>query len=203
LRGASSRRLCQQDDRDAPAKPDENTAIWLWSKGRLFVAACLAGILHPALTYLRCNAIELTALIAFHVQLVFPWVMTTFRAIASLTRRSDSWHIASFDIGARGFLTINSSQVLSGSFPAELRCSSRRCVGTGFCEDRVVTQNPKSPPAPPEPLHDPVEPPAQDPPDRPLHDPQGDPTYEPPQPITEPTPNPTSDPPPEMPSDPL
>jgi hypothetical protein len=35
--------------------------------------------------------------------------MITFRDIASLTKRSDSWRIASFDIaGARGFLTINS-----------------------------------------------------------------------------------------------
>jgi hypothetical protein len=35
--------------------------------------------------------------------------MITFRAIASLTKRSDSWRIASFDIaGAHGFLTINS-----------------------------------------------------------------------------------------------
>jgi hypothetical protein len=38
-----------------------------------------------------------------------PCVMVTFRAIASLTKRSDSWRIASFDIaGARGFLTTNS-----------------------------------------------------------------------------------------------
>jgi hypothetical protein len=35
--------------------------------------------------------------------------MSTFRAIASLTKRSGSWRIASFDIaGGRGFLTINS-----------------------------------------------------------------------------------------------
>jgi hypothetical protein len=35
--------------------------------------------------------------------------MVTFRAIASLTKRSDSWRIASFEIaGARGFLIINS-----------------------------------------------------------------------------------------------
>jgi hypothetical protein len=35
--------------------------------------------------------------------------MVTFRAIASLTKRSDSWRMASFDIaGARGFRTINS-----------------------------------------------------------------------------------------------
>jgi hypothetical protein len=40
---------------------------------------------------------------------VLPCVMVTFRAIASLTKRSDSWRIASFDIaGARGFLTTNS-----------------------------------------------------------------------------------------------
>jgi hypothetical protein len=35
--------------------------------------------------------------------------MTTFRANASLTKRSDSWRISSFDIaGALGFRTINS-----------------------------------------------------------------------------------------------
>jgi hypothetical protein len=35
--------------------------------------------------------------------------MLTFRAIASLIKRSDSWRMASFDIaGAPGFLTINS-----------------------------------------------------------------------------------------------
>jgi hypothetical protein len=40
---------------------------------------------------------------------VLPRVMVTFRAIASLTKRPDSWRIASFDIaGARGFRTINS-----------------------------------------------------------------------------------------------
>jgi len=40
---------------------------------------------------------------------VWPRVMVTFRAIASLTKRSDSWRIASFDIvGARGFRTVNS-----------------------------------------------------------------------------------------------
>jgi hypothetical protein len=40
---------------------------------------------------------------------VLPCVMVTFRAIASLTKRSDSWRIASFDIaGARGFRSINS-----------------------------------------------------------------------------------------------
>ena len=55
----------------------------------------------------------------------------------------------------------------------------------------------------PEPLHDPIDPPAQDPPSKPLHDPAGDPTYEPPQPVTEPTPNPASDPPPQMPGDPV
>jgi hypothetical protein len=34
--------------------------------------------------------------------------MVTFRAIASLTKRSDSWRMASFDIaGARGFRIIN------------------------------------------------------------------------------------------------
>src|SRR5713101_4005125 len=37
---------------------------------------------------------------------VLPCVMVTFRAIASLTKCSDSWRIASFDIaGARGFCT--------------------------------------------------------------------------------------------------
>jgi len=40
---------------------------------------------------------------------VWPRVMVTFRANASLTKRSDSWRIASFDIaGARGFRAINS-----------------------------------------------------------------------------------------------
>jgi hypothetical protein len=46
----------------------------------------------------------------------------------------------------------------------------------------------------PNPLHDPVEPPARDPPYKPLRDPPGDPTYEPSQPMTEPTPNPAGDP---------
>jgi hypothetical protein len=41
--------------------------------------------------------------------LVWPRVMVTFRAIASRTKRSDSWRIASFDIaGARVFRAINS-----------------------------------------------------------------------------------------------
>jgi hypothetical protein len=61
------------------------------------------------MVHLRAKAIGRTALIAFHVQPVLPCVMVTFRAIASLTKRSDSWRIASFDIaGARGFRTINS-----------------------------------------------------------------------------------------------
>src|ERR1700739_288512 len=39
---------------------------------------------------------------------VWPRVMVTFRAIASLTKRSDSWRIASFDIaGAPSFGAIN------------------------------------------------------------------------------------------------
>jgi hypothetical protein len=46
-------------------------------------------------------------LLHFTSSRVLPCVMITFRAIASLTKRSDSWRIASFDIaGACGFLTI-------------------------------------------------------------------------------------------------
>src|SRR5258706_7148597 len=41
-------------------------------------------------------------LLHFTSSRVLPCVMVTFRAIASLTKRSDSWRIASFDIaGAR------------------------------------------------------------------------------------------------------
>src|SRR5262249_42332315 len=48
-------------------------------------------------------------LLHFTSSRVWPRVMVTFRAIASLTKRSDSWRIASFDIaGARGFRIINS-----------------------------------------------------------------------------------------------
>src|SRR6516162_217917 len=48
-------------------------------------------------------------LLHFTSSRVLPCVMVTFRAIASLTKRSDSCRIASFDIaGARGFCTINS-----------------------------------------------------------------------------------------------
>jgi hypothetical protein len=48
-------------------------------------------------------------LLHFTSSRVLPCVMVTFRVIASLTKRSDSWRIASFDIaGARGFRTINS-----------------------------------------------------------------------------------------------
>src|SRR5215831_21000424 len=46
-------------------------------------------------------------LLHFTSSRVWPRVMVTFRAIASLTKRSDSWRIASFDIaGARGFRII-------------------------------------------------------------------------------------------------
>src|SRR6202030_4781497 len=61
-----------------------------------------------------CSTSALTRLGAPHLlhftsSRVLPCVMVTFRAIASLTKRSDSWRIASFDIaGARGFRTINS-----------------------------------------------------------------------------------------------
>ena len=48
-------------------------------------------------------------LLHFTSSRVLPCVMVTFRAIASLTKRSDSWRMASFDIaGARGLCTINS-----------------------------------------------------------------------------------------------
>ena len=42
------------------------------SQGLLFVAAFLAGVFHPALTNLRCNAIGRSALTAFHVQSGLP-----------------------------------------------------------------------------------------------------------------------------------
>ena len=41
---------------------------FFWSQGLLFVAAFLAGVLHPAMVHLRANAIGRTALTAFHVQ---------------------------------------------------------------------------------------------------------------------------------------
>src|ERR1700719_381847 len=48
-------------------------------------------------------------LLHFTSSRVLPCVMVTFRTIASLTKRSDSWRMASFDIlGARGLCTINS-----------------------------------------------------------------------------------------------
>jgi hypothetical protein len=84
-------------------------SVPVWSQGLLFMATFLAGVFHPALAHLCCNAIGRTALTAFDNQPVLPCVMVTFRAIASLTKRSDSWRMASFDIaGARGFRSINS-----------------------------------------------------------------------------------------------
>ena len=73
------------------------------------MAAFLAGIFHSAMAQLGCNAIGRTVLVHFTSSRVLPRVIVTFRAIASLTKRSDSWRMASFDIaGARGFHTIDS-----------------------------------------------------------------------------------------------
>jgi hypothetical protein len=72
------------------------------------MATFLAGVFHPAMAHVPCNAIGRTALAACPSR-VWPRVMVTFRANASLTKRSDSWRIASFDIaGARGFRAFNS-----------------------------------------------------------------------------------------------
>src|SRR5215471_19760968 len=72
-------------------------------------------------------------LLHFTSSRVLPCVMVTFRAIASLTKRSDSWRMASFDIaGARGFHTINSScpkKPVCSLFSHRAQIASFRMVG--------------------------------------------------------------------------
>ena|SRR6266850_2514881 len=73
------------------------------------MAAFLAGVFHPAWSISALTRLGAPYLLHFTSSRVLPCVMVTFRAIASLTKRSDSWRIASFDIaGARGFRTIHS-----------------------------------------------------------------------------------------------
>jgi hypothetical protein len=49
-----------------------------WSQGLLLMSAFLAGVFYPAMVHLRANAIERTALSAFHIQpgLEAGWTVT-------------------------------------------------------------------------------------------------------------------------------
>src|SRR5262249_49397925 len=69
-------------------------------------------------------------LLHFTSSRVLPCVMATFRAIASLTKRSDSWRIASFDIaGARSFRTIDSPCKKKAVSNLLFRCAKRNQLG--------------------------------------------------------------------------
>ena len=80
-------------------------------------------------------------LVHFTSSRVLPRVIVTFRAIASLTKRSDSWRMASFDIaGARGFDTINPRLPTSRSvayFSTHPNCF----LSTPLCVERVAPPN--------------------------------------------------------------
>lgn len=104
-----SRFLCRVSDDVVPANSDQrptgssgHKVLWLWPHS--LQAYSTRPWSTSALTRLGAPH-----LLHFTSSRVLPCVMITFRAIASLTKRSDSWRIASFDIaGARGFRTINS-----------------------------------------------------------------------------------------------
>src|SRR5262249_23478608 len=77
------------------------------SQGLLFVAA-LAYSTRPWPTS-AVTRLGAPHLLHFTSSRVFPRVMVTFRAIASLTKRSDSWRMASLDIvGTRGLRIVSS-----------------------------------------------------------------------------------------------
>ena len=76
-------------------------------------------------------------LLHFTSNRVLPRVIVTFRAIASLIKRSDSWRMASFDIaGARGFRTINSPCAKKPCLVPRTRSSHNNCCEFD-CELRV------------------------------------------------------------------
>src|SRR5262249_7262215 len=106
-----SDRCCPANNDQRPTGSSGHKVICLWSHS--LQAYSTRPWSTSALTRL-----DAPHLLHFTSSRVLPCVMVTFRAIASLTKRSDSWRIASFDIaGARGFRTINSSSQSLVYFP--------------------------------------------------------------------------------------